>query len=202
MKRHLDYVIAWKDCVTQDHFKAVWTVSRGILLLSPTVLSTGSPRRLRLAQPVETFQRLSRQKQRCLTVVRRLSPRIVCSFEGERHSKRVISELQQDGALLSVLKPMMPSETQTSTHSHGHLHTLMSRTKKTQRIYFFIKVAHLECRSPSLPHFLSLSSHTLSITASVNLSPSLVFLLSQLRKSRDYQRNNPRTRGLLLPASA
>lgn len=51
-------------------------------------------------------------------------------------------------------------------------------------------------------HFLSLSSHTLSFSASLSPSPSLVYLLSQPRKSRDYQRNNPSTRGLLLPASA
>lgn len=50
-------------------------------------------------------------------------------------------------------------------------------------------------------HFLSLFSHILSFSASLSLSPSLVYLLSQPRKSRDYQRNNPSGRGLLLPAS-
>lgn len=75
--------------------------------------------------------------------------------------------------------------------------------EREHRTYFPLKPGScLKYGSPSLHHFLSLSSHTLSITASVNLSPSLVYLLSQLRKSRDYQKNNPRTRGLLLPASA
>lgn len=50
----------------------------------------------------------------------------------------------------------------------------------------------------------SFSSHlSLSLSFSVSLRPSrcLVYLLSQPRKSRDYQRNNPSGRGLLLPAS-
>lgn len=51
-------------------------------------------------------------------------------------------------------------------------------------------------------HFLPLFFSTLSSSASLSLSPSLVYLLSQPRKSRDYQRNNPSGRGLLLPASA
>lgn len=56
--------------------------------------------------------------------------------------------------------------------------------------------------SPSLPTFF-VSSFLLSPSpASLSLSPSLVYLLSQPRKSRDYQRNNPSGRGLLLPASA
>lgn len=55
------------------------------------------------------------------------------------------------------------------------------------------------CRSS---HFLPLLFSTLSFSASLSLSPSLVYLLSQPRKSRDYQRNNPSGRGLLLPASA
>lgn len=46
-----------------------------------------------------------------------------------------------------------------------------------------------------------LSSLILSLSVSLSLSPCLVYLLSQSRKSRDYQRDNPSGRGLLLPAS-
>lgn len=54
---------------------------------------------------------------------------------------------------------------------------------------------------PLLPLSFSLLS-TLSFSASLSPSPGLVYLLSQPRKSRDYQTNNPSGRGLLLPASA
>lgn len=66
---------------------------------------------------------------------------------------------------------------------------------KTAPLLFLLRV----CRSS---HFLPLLFSTLSFSAALSLSPSLVYLLSQPRKSRDYQRNNPSGRGLLLPASA
>lgn len=98
---------------------------------------------------------------------------------------------------LSMLIPMMHIDTNQRAFTNGQ-----DTWKRTLCTYFPLKAtSHLEYCSASLPHFLSLSSHTLSIIAWVNLSPRLAYLLSQSRKSRDYQRNNPRTRGLLLPAS-
>ncbi len=48
---------------------------------------------------------------------------------------------------------------------------------------------------------LSLFSNSLSFAVPLSLSPCLVYLLSQPRKSRDYQGDNPSGRGLLLPTS-
>lgn len=69
-----------------------------------------------------------------------------------------------------------------------------------QHQYFQVLFLFCLCLSFS-SHFLSLFSYFLCFSVSLSPSPCLVYLLSQPRKSRDYQRDNPSGRGLLLPAS-
>lgn len=178
--------------------KLVWTVSGDILLFSNSCINIiPQTHHLRIMWPVKAFQRYSRKKK--FTIFSTFLHLSFVSFKVRDTLNVSYLSCSRTGLVsFFILIPMMRTDANQRPFTNGQ-----DTWKRMYCTYFPLKVAsHLEYCSPSLTHFLSFSSHTLAIAAWANLSLSLAYLLSQLRKSRDYQRNNPKTRGLLLPASA
>ena len=126
-------------------------------------------------------------------------------------------ELRQARRLLSSnsLSPLIPTihthaRSHISTHANNYAHhillpvnkPLIAENEREDIIYFPFQFEYLLILFSfflfPLPFsFLSF----LVFLCLLSISPCLVYLLSQRRKSRDYQRDNPSGRGLLLPAS-